>query len=94
MWFFNFNIFYSAVITVVYLKGIFKQESDENQTAQSWLPLENVYSDLIVIISSSERVRKKKISNQSTKDANRNIPQRKKKESNLLQNNEMFWLME
>lgn len=94
MWFFNFNIFYSAVITVVYLKGIFKQESDENRTAQSWLPLENVYSDLIVIISSSERVRKKKISNQSTKDANRNIPQRKKKESNLLQNNEMFWLME
>jgi len=49
---------------------------------------ELIYSGLIVIISSSGHVRK--ISNQSKKDAISNIPQRKKKESNLLQNNEMF----
>lgn len=46
------------------------------------------YSGLIIIITSSGH--RKKISNQRKKDAISNIPQRKKKESNLLQNNEMF----
>lgn len=40
---FNLNIFYSAIITVVYLKAIFKQENDENWTAQIWFPLENMF---------------------------------------------------
>lgn len=81
--------FEPAIIIRSYLKTILKQGDNENLINQKLVYNGKlVYSGLFVIISSSGHLRK--ISNQSTKDAISNIPQRKKKDSNLLQNNEMF----
>lgn len=82
--------FQTAIIITVFLKSILKQEYLIKQKLV--YNAELFYSGLIIIISSWGY--RRKISNQSKKDAISNIPQRKKKESNLLQNNEMFWLME
>lgn len=88
-----FNFFQPAIIITVCLKSILKQGYYENLIKQKLVYNAKLfYSGRIIIISSSGY--KRKISNQSKKDAISNIPQRKKKESNLLQNNEMFWLME
>lgn len=85
--------FQPAIIITVCLKSILKQGYYENLIKQKLVYNAKLfYSGLIIIISSSGY--KRKISNQSKKDAISNIPQRKKKVSNLLQNNEMFWLME